>query len=256
MSRKPLGTKTRFEVFKRDSFTCQYCGAKAPEVLLEVDHVQPVVAGGDNDLLNLVTSCVNCNSGKGPRLLSDDSVAEKRRKQVEELQGKREQISMILEWHRGLAAVKSAEVYAALEYLSDMLSSFGIPLDERIEDRVQQIVRSVGLQEFLHSCDIAFAQYYDAHEALQKLGGIAENRKRRKTDPDAEGTAYVFGIARRRFGAFQSWQLKSSIRVLRAAGVDWPWIRENVGRCNSLHEWREFSEAHIAKLGMKTGGVA
>jgi len=35
--RKPLSKKLRFEVFKRDSFACQYCGAKAPDVLLEVE---------------------------------------------------------------------------------------------------------------------------------------------------------------------------------------------------------------------------
>ena len=36
--RKPLSKKIRFEVFKRDAFTCQYCGQMAPDVLLEVDH--------------------------------------------------------------------------------------------------------------------------------------------------------------------------------------------------------------------------
>ena len=37
--RKPIGKKMRFEVFKRDKFTCQYCGRKAPDVILEVDHI-------------------------------------------------------------------------------------------------------------------------------------------------------------------------------------------------------------------------
>lgn len=70
MSRKPLSAKTRFDVFKRDQFTCQYCGAHPPAVVLHVDHIHPVAEGGSDDEDNLVTSCERCNLGKGARLLS------------------------------------------------------------------------------------------------------------------------------------------------------------------------------------------
>ncbi len=63
--RKALSTRRRFEIFKRDGFVCQYCGAHPPQVLLHVDHVVPVVEGGDNDPDNLITACETCNLGKG-----------------------------------------------------------------------------------------------------------------------------------------------------------------------------------------------
>ena len=66
-----LSLKTRFEIFKRDSFTCRYCGKKSPETILEVDHVEPTSNGGGNDEMNLVTSCFDCNRGKGARNLSE-----------------------------------------------------------------------------------------------------------------------------------------------------------------------------------------
>mgnify|MGYP003405974009 CR=1 FL=1 len=50
--RKTISKKIRFEVFKRDNFTCQYCGRMAPDVVLEVDHINPVSKGGDNDISN------------------------------------------------------------------------------------------------------------------------------------------------------------------------------------------------------------
>lgn len=59
-----LSKRTRFEVFKRDRFTCQYCGKRPPEVVLEVDHVKPRVEGGSDDPLNLTTACLPCNRGK------------------------------------------------------------------------------------------------------------------------------------------------------------------------------------------------
>lgn len=71
MARKNLSKKTRFEVFKRDGFVCQYCGAHPPSVTLHVDHIHPVAKGGSNSIDNLVTACESCNQGKSDRVLSD-----------------------------------------------------------------------------------------------------------------------------------------------------------------------------------------
>ena len=70
-NRKAISKKTRFEVFKRDGFACQYCGAHPPEVILHVDHINPVANGGKNNIDNLVTACQPCNLGKSSGLLSD-----------------------------------------------------------------------------------------------------------------------------------------------------------------------------------------
>lgn len=72
MSRRtPVPRRTRFAVLERDGFACQYCGAKAPDVVLHVDHVIPVSAGGKDHMDNLVTACEDCNIGKSDTLLSD-----------------------------------------------------------------------------------------------------------------------------------------------------------------------------------------
>jgi hypothetical protein len=86
MTRKAIRKSVRFEVFKRDSFTCQYCGQKAPDVVLEVDHITPVADGGDNAILNLVTACRACNAGKSDKSLSDSAALEKARAQAEDLE--------------------------------------------------------------------------------------------------------------------------------------------------------------------------
>lgn len=65
-----LSVRTRFKVFKRDEFTCQYCGRKSPEVVLEADHIIPVAAGGCDDVVNLTTSCWDCNRGKSDKPLA------------------------------------------------------------------------------------------------------------------------------------------------------------------------------------------
>ncbi len=71
--RRTLPKGWRFEILKRDNFACRYCGARAPTAVLHVDHVHSVALGGKNVLENLVTSCRDCNVGKGARLIEDRS---------------------------------------------------------------------------------------------------------------------------------------------------------------------------------------
>ena len=57
---------TRFNVFLRDKFSCQYCGSKTE---LTFDHLLPRSRGGKTDWNNVVTACSCCNVKKGGRLL-------------------------------------------------------------------------------------------------------------------------------------------------------------------------------------------
>lgn len=59
-----VSKRLRFEILRRDNHTCRYCGAKAPDVPLRVDHVTPIALGGTDDPDNLVTACEPCNTGK------------------------------------------------------------------------------------------------------------------------------------------------------------------------------------------------
>jgi hypothetical protein len=65
-----IGKSLRFQVFARDGFACQYCGRRPPEIVLEVDHIHPVSRGGDDDPINLITSCFDCNRSKAAKLIS------------------------------------------------------------------------------------------------------------------------------------------------------------------------------------------
>lgn len=82
MARKPLSKRVRFEIFKRDQFTCQYCGQTPPAVVLEIDHIVSVANGGSDDHTNLITACFDCNRGKGNiHLANRASVKELRARQ-------------------------------------------------------------------------------------------------------------------------------------------------------------------------------
>src|SRR3989338_8600869 len=65
MVRRPPRTDrklTRFEIFKRDRYTCQYCGKETRQLTL--DHVIPRYRGGQHTWENVVSACVPCNRRK------------------------------------------------------------------------------------------------------------------------------------------------------------------------------------------------
>jgi len=66
----------RAEILRRDNYACRYCGAKAPDVRLTIDHVTPVALGGGDVPTNLVTACSACNSGKAAIPPNAETVAD------------------------------------------------------------------------------------------------------------------------------------------------------------------------------------
>jgi len=62
---------TRFNVFLRDKFSCQYCGSKNE---LTFDHLLPRSKGGKTNWDNVVTACSSCNVKKGGRLIKNSGM--------------------------------------------------------------------------------------------------------------------------------------------------------------------------------------
>jgi 5-methylcytosine-specific restriction endonuclease McrA len=63
---RPYPHLSKHEVFRRDDYTCQYCGRQTMH--LTVDHVLPRYRGGAHIWTNLVAACPPCNRKKGGRL--------------------------------------------------------------------------------------------------------------------------------------------------------------------------------------------
>nr|DAF69007.1 MAG TPA: HNHc [Caudoviricetes sp.] len=169
--REPLSKKIRFEVFKRDQFKCQYCGASAPDVVLHVDHINPVNNGGDNDILNLITSCQPCNSGKKHRLLDDNSVIEKQRRMLEELDERRSQLQMMLDWRDELK-----------NFDNEILEN----IKTRIEERICAKVNDYGIS--------TIKNWLSKFELVEILQAIDDLRDVYTTDGELDHSAMFLAI--------------------------------------------------------------
>lgn len=172
VNRHPLSKKLRFEVFKRDSFTCQYCGRKAPDVILHVDHITPVSKGGTNDLMNLVTACQECNSGKSNVELDDNSAVVKRQKQAEELQARREQIEMLRDWHIELANMRDIELDSFNELYERLTDNKFSVSKEYLNGTISKLINEYGLREVMQALVAGTQSYGNPSKSLEKIGGI------------------------------------------------------------------------------------
>ncbi len=64
---------TKREIFRRDGYTCQYCGKTSAR--LTIDHVKPRHRGGEHSWENLVAACPACNRRKGGRNPTEAAMA-------------------------------------------------------------------------------------------------------------------------------------------------------------------------------------
>ncbi|MBN1668752.1 MAG: HNH endonuclease, partial [Anaerolineales bacterium] len=70
---RPRVKLNRKEIFRRDDYTCQYCGQRGGQ--LTIDHVTPRRLGGQHTWDNLVTACAACNHRKGGRTAEQAGMA-------------------------------------------------------------------------------------------------------------------------------------------------------------------------------------
>lgn len=200
MAERTISKKTRFEVFKRDSFCCQYCGRKAPEVVLEVDHIIAIANGGKNTITNLITSCFDCNRGKGKRALSENTQVDKQMKQLELLNERKNQIMMIAKWEKELMYEEEAQV----DIIDSILSGYNRILNEQGRQRFKHTISRCGLEIVVESVKTSFKQYYRVGQdetintALNMSHRIAEMVKRQKKEPYLYHSNYLLKMIKSR----------------------------------------------------------
>lgn len=217
--RKTMTKKTRFEVFKRDSFKCQYCGSSAPEAILVVDHIDPISKDGADEMTNYITACQPCNAGKSDRKLTDNATLQKQKAQLDELNERRTQLEMMLEWRNSLKGMDDAQINILREAWAD--GTPGWSLNDTGEKELRLLFKKYGVSKILDAIETAVNQYVrtgadgkitaeSVGTAWQKIGGIL----RVSSMPDDQRDLYyVKGILRNRI----SYVPVNIIQLLQAA---------------------------------------
>lgn len=242
MKRQAISKKVRFEVFKRDKFTCAYCGSAAPNVILHIDHIKPVAKGGTNNILNLITACEGCNAGKSDRELSDNTTVQKQVNQAAEIQEKREQLQMMAAWIQSLQDL-DGETISILEnhWFKDAPN---LSWNDYGKKEIKKLIKKYPLLEITQAMDVSKANYlFDLENqdqwgtAFHKIGGILYTNEKTKNDPLLKEAFYCRAILRNRIELKKpEWQVLE-------------WLKEMIGYyaegevqkiCKSVTSWSQF----------------
>lgn len=256
-----ISKKTRFEVFKRDGFKCQYCGRSAPEVILHVDHIQPVAKGGEDDIMNLITSCFDCNMGKSDRLLSDETALAKRKKQLDDLNERREQLEMLMEWQRGLMDLQDDTADKAASHFESLIE-YQYDIQDNGKAELKVWIRKFGLAEVLEVAQISVDQYAkrdpedstkftseSINKAFSFIPRICNMRKRTQGREYMRDLYYIRGILKNRLRYVNDYKALQIMEQAYKSGVHIEEIKEIAREVISWSGFQDEIEAATERAG-------
>lgn len=249
--RKAIPKGVRFDVFKRDSFKCQYCGATSPDILLQIDHIHPVSKGGVNDVTNLITACQPCNSGKSDKTLYENTTVTKARTQLEQLQERREQLEMMMSWMEGLRDLKETALDRVVDYWRNLAPGFTMNQNGRSD--LQKWIREFNIEELCQAMDIAAEKYLrfeddgnvtseSWEEAFAKISGICRVKRASEDEPDLKDLFYIRGIVRKRLdgGYYKDYEALGMLKEAHSWGVP---LEELGAIAKRISSWTQFRDA-------------
>ncbi|HDR9497083.1 TPA: HNH endonuclease [Burkholderia cepacia] len=173
--RKSISKKVRFEVFKRDGFVCQYCGAHPSQAVLEVDHIIPVAEGGADEFDNYITACLPCNRGKGP--VSLDRIPQSLADRAAEVAEREAQIRGYTEVMRE-ARWRLEEDVESVNLVSERFAP-GYELSESSRVSVRMFIEKLGIFSVIDAMEIAGERWsHRDSKIFRYFCGICWNRIR------------------------------------------------------------------------------
>lgn len=173
--RVAVSKRLRFDVFKRDAFTCQYCGGVPPSVVLHCDHIEPVAGGGTSEIDNLVTACSACNLGKGavPLSVIPQSLADRAAEVIE----REAQVAGYQEVLKAKRMRLEADAQNIVDFFCDVFSRDSIPRGHYTG--IKTFIDRLGLQQTLDAADLADGRYpYNYNTCFRYFCGICWNQIR------------------------------------------------------------------------------
>lgn len=236
--RKGLSKKVRFEVFKRDSFKCQYCGESAPDVVLEVDHIVPVSKGGENDTSNLITACKDCNRGKSNIELDDDSTISKQKEQLDELNERRNQLEMMIQWRQELKSMDDDIINQLIEEFEELANCV---VNDSGKKNLKKWLKKYSYGELSEAIEKSVSQYQDIEIAFNKIPSIAYWEKNPKNE-EMRHLYYIRGIMKNRFNYLDENMAIVALKKAKENGANFDDLKELALVASNWTDWKERME--------------
>lgn len=242
IKRRAISEKTRFEIFKRDSFTCQYCGVQPPQAILHIDHIIPVASGGTNAPENLITSCQPCNSGKGARSLSESSIIKLTADRAEDAKERAKQLLMIAQaYHEQESAFEEIE-----QICWDKWLTYGVYVGKNDETTIRNLAKQYPLTAILDGMDFVVKKNRGRHKECMQF--LTPSIRMFMESPEKREARFIRRTLEKRFMVDLSYSWIGPIeKFVISAGLER--ARRTVEACITLEEFESemnlFEEAEF-----------
>jgi hypothetical protein len=184
MKRTPTSKRLRFNIFERDNFTCQYCGKRPPEVVLEIDHIIPVSKGGETEHENLLTACFECNRGKSAFEIG--KFPERVGKNVEEIEERYEQLKALYQFQKNIKVLKEQMVEDVIAYAEDVFGEFA---EQKERATIKMFLSQFSAGEIEDAIDIAYAKTGNFYHGWRYFCGIMHTKRKNRDARNATLTS-------------------------------------------------------------------
>jgi len=170
--------KQRFGIFERDNFTCQYCGRKPPDIVLEADHMISIKDGGKDDDINMITSCFDCNRGKSGKSVYIQKKKNKSfKKELKLLKERKYQLEAYYDFIKQKSSIERKELdvfqkcWGQCSNDKDHLTESGIK-------NIKKLLKTYTSDQVFEAIKIAWDTYYvNDEEKFIYMCGILKNMK-------------------------------------------------------------------------------
>lgn len=201
-----VSKRLRYEVLRRDGHTCRYCGAKAPDVEITVDHVVPVALGGKDEASNLVAACRPCNNGKtssSPDAALVDDVSESAvqwaaamkaaaARMLADIKGRQADRELFREWWNAWGVGEGKERHTIpldpdWESTVDQFLAAGLPMEvlKTCLNSAMRRKKIISDHKFRYMCGIAWRKVSELRETAQSIASGREGSgTEEEDDPD------------------------------------------------------------------------
>ncbi len=182
-----LSKRLRFKIFEKYNFTCQYCGRKPPEVVLEVDHVVSRKDGGLDEEMNLICSCFDCNRGKRETSLDIQKIKNQNfKKELEYLEERQQQLEAYYNFIKRKEELENEELSVFQRAWEDSSQGENSLTDHGLNE-IRKLKEAYPTELVLEAIKLAWKNEKVANnEKFRYMCGILKNKQRISEDPETE----------------------------------------------------------------------
>lgn len=221
----------------------------------------PVSKGGDDGITNLITACQSCNQGKSNIELDDSSTISKQKRQLDDLQERREQLEMMYEWQKSLMNIDQDATEMVCDLFAELVPEHSI--NDNGKNNIKKLINKYGFSEVIESLKISANQYLEyvdqkpeqqsVHKTYNYIEKICRNRKRLQDKPHLADLYKIANILKYKFSYYEHWRVMNVLERAHFVGADIDDLEFIARSCNNWSEWEDYMLDHIARTEKLNG---